>query len=120
MIDAADPPIDLSPSLRLIEPIGYLDFVRAMQSARLVITDSGGIQEETTVLGVPCLTARHNTERPITIELGTNVLVGTDPRKILDEARTAIERDPPEKVIPPLWDGKTAGRIADVLEGQSP
>ncbi|UCF04298.1 MAG: UDP-N-acetylglucosamine 2-epimerase (non-hydrolyzing) [bacterium] len=120
MIDAADPPIELSPALRLMEPIGYLDFVRAMQSARLVITDSGGIQEETTVLGVPCLTVRHNTERPITIELGTNILVGTDPRKILDEAQGALQGDPPEKVVPPLWDGKTAGRIAGILEAQAP
>ena len=116
MIEAADPPIEISPELRLIEPIGYLDFIRVMQSARLVVTDSGGIQEETTVLGVPCLTARHNTERPITIELGTNVLVGTDPGKILVEAGRVLDAPLPERRTPPLWDGRTAGRIADVLE----
>lgn len=116
IIETADPPIEISPSLRLIEPIGYLDFVRVMRSARLVITDSGGIQEETTVLGVPCLTARHNTERPITIELGTNVLVGTDPGKILVEAGKVLDAPIPGKQTPPLWDGGTAGRIADVLE----
>ena len=104
------------PGLELIDPIGYLDFVKAMEKARLVITDSGGIQEETTVLGVPCLTARENTERPITIELGTNRLVGTDGGRILSEAKAVLEGETPEHRIPPLWDGKTAGRIADVLE----
>lgn len=104
------------PGIKLIDPIGYLDFVKAMEQARLVITDSGGIQEETTVLGVPCLTARKNTERPITIELGTNRLVGTDGGRILSEAKAVLEGGMPEHSIPPLWDGKTAGRISDVLE----
>jgi len=102
--------------LKVIDPIGYLDFVKAMKYARLVLTDSGGIQEETTILGVPCLTVRENTERPITIEMGTNKLVGTDPKRILSEARMVLEKEPPHYRIPPLWDGKTAGRIADVLE----
>ncbi len=109
-----------SADLRLIDPIGYLDFVRALKSAALVLTDSGGIQEETTVLGVPCLTARHNTERPITIEMGTNVLVGTDRDRIVTEARKVLAGGRGRGNIPPLWDGKTAGRITDVLEKHFP
>ena len=116
MIDAQRGAVGEFPGLELIDPVGYLDFVKAMEQARLVITDSGGIQEETTVLGVPCLTARKNTERPITIELGTNRLVGTDGGHILSEAKAVLESGMPEHRIPPLWDGKTAGRIADVLE----
>lgn len=116
MIDAQRGAAGEFPGLELIDPVGYLDFVKAMEQARLVITDSGGIQEETTVLGVPCLTARKNTERPITIELGTNRLVGTDGGHILSEAKAVLESGMPEHRIPPLWDGKTAGRIADVLE----
>ena len=98
--------------LRLIEPLGYLDFLNLSSGARLVLTDSGGIQEETTALGIPCLTLRENTERPITVEMGTNVIVGTDTTKIIREATAALEkgiRSPP--TIPPLWDGKTAERI---------
>jgi len=102
--------------LKLIDPIGYLDFVKAMKHARLVITDSGGIQEETTVLGVPCLTVRKNTERPITIEMGTNKLVGTEPTRVLEEAKKALKEESLDYRIPPLWDGKTAERIADILE----
>jgi UDP-N-acetylglucosamine 2-epimerase (non-hydrolysing) len=120
IIDSADPPYPRPPSLRLIDPVGYLDFVKAMRYAGVVITDSGGIQEETTVLGVPCLTARENTERPITIDMGTNVLVGTSGEKILSEARRVIEGITGDRQIPPLWDGKTAGRIADVLEKDFP
>ncbi len=106
--------------LKLIDPIGYLDFIRAMKSAKIVITDSGGIQEETTVLGVPCLTVRHNTERPITIDVGTNVLVGTARDKIIAEADRVLRGSAVEHGIPPLWDGRTAGRIADVLEKHFP
>ena len=103
-------------NLRLTEPLGYLDFLQLMANARLVLTDSGGIQEETTVLGVPCLTLRDNTERPVTITHGTNRLVGLHARRIIDEAG-AILRDgraaaPP---LPPLWDGKAAERIVEVL-----
>ena len=116
MIDAQQGGTGEFPGIKLIDPVGYLDFIKAMEQARLVITDSGGIQEETTVLGVPCLTARNNTERPITIELGTNRLVGTDGGRILSEAKAVLESKMPEHRIPPLWDGKTAGRIADVLE----
>lgn len=103
--------------LRLIEPLGYLDFMRLYSGARLVLTDSGGIQEETTVLGIPCLTLRENTERPITVEMGTNVIVGTDPARITTAALSALERltDRSSPRVPPLWDGRTAERIADAL-----
>jgi UDP-N-acetylglucosamine 2-epimerase (non-hydrolysing) len=106
-----------APGLRLVEPLGYLDFLRLYSGAALVLTDSGGIQEETTALGIPCLTLRENTERPITVEMGTNKVVGTDPARILGEAETALalrRADAPARV-PPLWDGKTAERILDAL-----
>ncbi|MDZ7859486.1 MAG: UDP-N-acetylglucosamine 2-epimerase (non-hydrolyzing) [Candidatus Krumholzibacteriota bacterium] len=103
-------------SLKLIEPVGYLDFLKLMKYAGLLVTDSGGIQEETTVLGVPCLTVRNNTERPVTIEMGTNSLVGTDPDKLLGAALKVMAEGGKEFSIPPLWDGKTAGRIVDVIE----
>ncbi len=103
--------------VRLVEPLGYLDFLRLYSGARLVLTDSGGIQEETTALGVPCLTLRENTERPVTVELGTNRVVGTDPERIVAEAEAALSKErqsePPR--VPPLWDGRTAGRILDAL-----
>jgi len=102
--------------VKLIEPLGYLDFLRLYSGAKLVLTDSGGLQEETTVLGIPCLTLRENTERPITIEMGSNVLVGVDPEKILAEAYASLDGRGSESNIPPLWDGKTAGRICDALE----
>ena len=103
--------------IRLIDPLGYLDFMRLYSGAKMVLTDSGGLQEETTVLGIPCLTLRHNTERPITIEMGTNVLVGTDPEKIKQAAFGILDfkSEISETKIPPLWDGKTAGRICDEL-----
>ncbi len=116
MIDAADPPFKTSENLMMIDPVGYLGFLKAMRYARIVITDSGGIQEETTVLGVPCITVRNNTERPITIDVGTNVLAGTDPLRVKEEALRILESGRDEYGIPPLWDGKTAGRIADVLQ----
>jgi len=104
------------PGLRLTEPLGYLDFLRLMADARLVLTDSGGIQEETTVLGVPCLTLRENTERPVTVSQGTNRIVGTDPATILAEARKILSGDAEPAGIPERWDGRAAARIADVLE----
>jgi UDP-N-acetylglucosamine 2-epimerase (non-hydrolysing) len=103
------------PALRLTEPLGYLDFLRLMADARLVLTDSGGIQEETTALGVPCLTLRENTERPITVTEGTNTIVGTDPRAISAEVRRVIETGGKAGRTPPLWDGRAAARIIDVL-----
>ncbi|HEY0080550.1 MAG TPA: UDP-N-acetylglucosamine 2-epimerase (non-hydrolyzing) [Pyrinomonadaceae bacterium] len=105
-------------ALRLIEPLGYLDFLRLYSGARLVLTDSGGIQEETTALGIPCLTLRENTERPITVEQGTNTVVGTDEEKILSAAFAALERPrarAEQLRLPPLWDGHTAERILDAL-----
>src|SRR5215207_7368573 len=103
--------------VRFVEPLGYLDFLRLYSGARLVLTDAGGIQEETTALGIPCLTLRENTERPVTVELGTNRVVGTDDARIVAEAESALERartgEPPR--VPPLWDGRTAERILDAL-----
>jgi UDP-N-acetylglucosamine 2-epimerase (non-hydrolysing) len=103
--------------IRLVEPLGYLDFMRLYSGAKLVLTDSGGLQEETTALRIPCLTLRENTERPITIEMGTNILVGTDPARIKAAAFGTLAGDTGHlnADIPPLWDGKTAGRICDAL-----
>jgi UDP-N-acetylglucosamine 2-epimerase (non-hydrolysing) len=104
-------------NLRLIEPLGYLDFLRLYSGARLVLTDSGGIQEETTVLSIPCLTLRENTERPITVEMGTNKIVGTDTDRITQAAFAALDA-PPKRArarMPPLWDGHTADRILEAL-----
>jgi UDP-N-acetylglucosamine 2-epimerase (non-hydrolysing) len=104
----------LPPSLRLLEPLGYLDFLSLLEGARLVLTDSGGVQEETTALGVPCLTLRDGTERPITVEEGTNRVVGTDPGRIVAEARRALETPPPAR-CPALWAGRAAERVAEAL-----
>jgi UDP-N-acetylglucosamine 2-epimerase (non-hydrolysing) len=101
--------------LRTIEPLGYLDFMSLTSSARLVLTDSGGLQEETTALGIPCLTLRENTERPITVDEGTNAVVGTDPMKIVAEARRALSGDGKRGRCPPLWDGKAGERVAEAL-----
>jgi UDP-N-acetylglucosamine 2-epimerase (non-hydrolysing) len=97
--------------LRLIEPLGYLDFLSLYSGARLVFTDSGGIQEETSVLGIPCLTLRENTERPITVTLGTNRIVGSDPEKIVAAAFAALDLPLKPAAAIPLWDGHTAERI---------
>lgn len=102
--------------LILTEPLGYLEFLRLTSEARLVLTDSGGIQEETTILQVACLTMRENTERPITIEQGTNRLVGTDPARILQAALDALDALPRALAPPEFWDGKASTRILDVLE----
>jgi UDP-N-acetylglucosamine 2-epimerase (non-hydrolysing) len=104
-----------SHGLVLTPPLGYIDFVSLMEGARLVVTDSGGIQEETTVLGVPCLTVRENTERPITIDSGTNKLVGTDPKAVLLAARAALAAPRPAPRVPPLWDGRAAERTVAIL-----
>jgi UDP-N-acetylglucosamine 2-epimerase (non-hydrolysing) len=101
--------------LRLIQPLGYLDFLCLLSNATLVLTDSGGIQEETTALSVPCLTLRENTERPVTITEGTNTLVGTDPLKIVAAARDILAGKGKLGRIPPLWDGKAAERVVEVL-----
>lgn len=106
--------IDSIPGLRPIEPLGYLDFLSLMSGSRLVLTDSGGLQEETSVMGIPCLTLRQNTERPITLSQGTNRLVGTDPRAIQEAAGQALRTGVEPRSIP-LWDGHTAERIVDAL-----
>lgn len=112
MANLAD--ISIPADLRLIPPVGYLDFVALEAGARLAITDSGGVQEETTVLGVPCLTVRDSTERPVTVFEGTNTIVGVDPKRLVAEARRTLgEAMVPRK--PALWDGHAANRIADCL-----
>jgi UDP-N-acetylglucosamine 2-epimerase (non-hydrolysing) len=100
--------------LRLLDPLGYLEFIGLMEASRVVLTDSGGIQEETTILGVPCLTLRENTERPVTVTHGTNRIVGTEPARILDGWRDVQARTRTVGA-PPLWDGHAARRIVDVL-----
>jgi UDP-N-acetylglucosamine 2-epimerase (non-hydrolysing) len=102
------------PGLLVTDPLGYLDFLRLEADARLVLTDSGGVQEETTVFGVPCLTLRDNTERPITVSEGTNEVVGRDPDRILAAAERVL-RDGVQPRHPELWDGRAGERIADVL-----
>ncbi|MBI2806386.1 MAG: UDP-N-acetylglucosamine 2-epimerase (non-hydrolyzing) [Planctomycetes bacterium] len=103
------------PNLLFTEPLGYLDFMKLVGDARFVLTDSGGVQEETTYLGVPCLTMRENTERPVTVAQGTNRLVGLDPGKIVAEGLHALAGCSARHVVPELWDGQAARRILDVL-----
>lgn len=105
--------------LQLLEPQGYLEFLGLVAQARIVLTDSGGIQEETTILGVPCLTTRDNTERPITVEQGTNRLVGTDPGAILRAVDEALRMPVATHRRPPLWDGRAAERIVEVLTAEN-
>jgi UDP-N-acetylglucosamine 2-epimerase (non-hydrolysing) len=102
-------------NVRLIDPVGYVEFLALQMRAAVVITDSGGIQEETTYLGVPCLTVRANTERPVTVLCGTNQLVGQDMDQLLEEARRIAGGDAPQGRIPPLWDGHASQRIADIV-----
>lgn len=109
--------IDPGPGITLLEPMGYMDFLNLWKDATMVLTDSGGLQEETTALGVPCITLRENTERPITIEEGTNVLAGVDPAAILDAANAVLEGRSKQGKRPALWDGKAAERIVEVLIG---
>jgi len=105
------------PGLHVVEPMRYLEFVDLLRTARLVLTDSGGVQEETTILGVPCLTLRPNTERPVTITAGTNELVPLDARGAIEAAqRRLADRAAPQPHRPPLWDGHAAERIVAVLE----
>ena len=101
--------------IRAVDPLGYLDFLALTSSASLILTDSGGLQEESTVLGVPCLTMRENTERPVTITHGTNVLVGTSPSAIIAAADRALTSRATPKGAPALWDGHAAERIVDIL-----
>jgi UDP-N-acetylglucosamine 2-epimerase (non-hydrolysing) len=108
--------LERSPGLRLVEPMGYLEFLALTSQARLILTDSGGLQEESTALGVPCLTLRENTERPITVEQGTNLVVGTDPVRITEEAERVLNGQGKKGRVPELWDGRTAERIAALYE----
>jgi UDP-N-acetylglucosamine 2-epimerase (non-hydrolysing) len=112
---ALAPYLESLPNLRYTDPLGYLDFMKLLANARLVLTDSGGIQEETTVLGVPCLTLRNNTERPVTAEQGTNRLVGLCPDGILAAALDVLANPPCASRVPELWDGRAAERVIDVL-----
>ncbi|MCS6861812.1 MAG: UDP-N-acetylglucosamine 2-epimerase (non-hydrolyzing) [Abditibacteriales bacterium] len=109
------PRVGTMPQVKITAPLGYLDFLKLMACAKFVMTDSGGIQEETTVLGVPCLTLRENTERPETVTEGTNVLVGRDRDKILAEACRILDGHGKVGRVPERWDGKAAERIVDVL-----
>src|SRR6185369_11333862 len=107
------------PSLMLSEPLGYLDFLQLYSNSRLVLTDSGGVQEETTALGIACLTLRHNTERPITVNEGTNIVVGNDPEVIKREALSALESESRAGRVPDSWDGHASTRIVDAIEEAS-
>lgn len=100
----------------LVDPLGYLDFLNLMMHSTFVMTDSGGIQEETTALGIPCLTLRKNTERPVTVIQGTNTIVGTDPVRIVGESRRILDGLGKRGHVPDLWDGKAAERIVEVLQ----
>jgi UDP-N-acetylglucosamine 2-epimerase (non-hydrolysing) len=107
--------IDAS-KLHLLDPMPYIEFLAMQRRAAVVITDSGGIQEETTYLGVPCLTLRNNTERPVTVDCGTNVIIGQDGEKLPGELKKVLNGNRKAGKIPPLWDGQASERIADVLE----
>jgi UDP-N-acetylglucosamine 2-epimerase (non-hydrolysing) len=102
-------------NLRVVDPMGYLEFLALQKHARLVITDSGGIQEETTYLGVPCFTLRHNTERPVTVTLGTNLLIGHDWQLLESEFAKALNGGRRAGRVPPLWDGNASRRIAQII-----
>src|SRR4051794_720384 len=106
------------PGLMLCDPLGYIDFLSLLADAGAVLTDSGGIQEETTYLGIPCFTLRDNTERPITLSAGTNTLLGLDPSAIASIPAALAERAAREPEPPPLWDGRASDRIADVVSAQ--
>ena len=110
-----DDRISAMQNLVLLDPIGYLDFMKLMHDAKLVLTDSGGIQEETTYLGIPCITLRENTERPVTIDVGTNVLVGSDTELVVSEAKKIISGQSKKGQVPDLWDGKAAERIVSII-----
>jgi UDP-N-acetylglucosamine 2-epimerase (non-hydrolysing) len=106
--------IESLPNMLITQPLTYIDFLKLMSESRVVITDSGGIQEETTILGIPCLTVRENTERPVTVTEGTNVLVGTDTNKILDGYRQSVNKIIPSS-RPKFWDGRASQRIVTAL-----
>ena len=104
-----------SPNILLTEPLGYLDFLNLISNATVIITDSGGIQEESTYLGIPCITLRENTERPVTVDIGSNYLIGTDPEKIKETCYAILSGQGKKAVIPPLWDGLAGERILQLI-----
>ncbi len=103
------------PNLHTINPLGYLDFLKLMAKSTFVLTDSGGIQEETTILSVPCITLRENTERPITITERTNILAGTDTSRIIEAGHNMLSRTMQPRNMPQLWNGHAAHRIVTIL-----
>lgn len=107
--------IDMGPNVTLVGPLTYMSFLDVWKDATMVLTDSGGLQEETTALGIPCITVRENTERPVTVEEGSNVLVGTDPDRIVAEARRVLRGEGKRGRRPALWDGRAAERIVEIL-----
>lgn len=117
-IETSKHPVITADKINAAPPLGYLDFLKLMSHASLVLTDSGGIQEETTILGVPCITVRENTERPITVLHGTNRVVGTKKSDVIRESLTVLREGIPNTTPPPLWDGKAAQRTIDILMRQ--
>ena len=107
--------LESNPNITLAQPLGYLDFLNLLKDASVVITDSGGIQEETTVLKIPCVTLRENTERPVTVDVGTNYLIGVDPEKIKATVFNILAGNGKKGSIPPLWDGNAGKRILDAM-----
>ena len=107
--------ISLSDNIRLLDPLPYIEFLSLMSNAKLVVTDSGGIQEETTYLNIQCITFRDNTERPVTVKLGTNHLVGTDPEKVIATFYEILNGRIKNRVIPPKWDGNSGNRIGNII-----
>jgi UDP-N-acetylglucosamine 2-epimerase (non-hydrolysing) len=112
--------IDMGPHVELLGPQAYMPFLFLWKDAVVVLTDSGGMQEETTALGVPCVTIRENTERPVTVDEGTNVLAGTDPHRVIELAREVIAGRGKRGRRPALWDGHAAMRIVNVLAERLP
>jgi UDP-N-acetylglucosamine 2-epimerase (non-hydrolysing) len=111
----ADLGVGVPSGLHLLEPLGYLEFLALQRAAAVVITDSGGVQEETTYFGIPCITVRENTERPVTVTIGSNVLVGRDMAKLRSEVARALNGNRSGAQVPPLWDGRASERIANIL-----
>ena len=105
----------VSEAVNLCDPLGYLDFLKLMAEAGIILTDSGGVQEDTTILGIPCVTLRENTERPVTATDGTNVVVGTDRSKIVEKAQEVLSCDTLESHIPEIWDRKASRRIVKLI-----
>ena len=110
--------VDLGPNVTLVGPQAYMAFLSLWKDAAVVLTDSGGLQEETTALGVPCITIRENTERPVTVDEGSNVLAGTDPVRIVAEVRKVLAGNGKQGRRPQLWDGKAAERIVAILAAE--